>query len=135
MVRQYRTDDHHIVTPPDYATLIPSGDNQYVVATFYGDVKIGEFRTGFMKAQRVTCESGVMHLTFEPEEVRSDYGPNHVTTEDTLWIDANGDLVFRRDMKVEYHALLFHLPMGTGHFFEEYRFSRIELAMRPAPLR
>lgn len=135
MVDRYKTDDHHIVTPPDYATLKLSGENQYVVATFYGDVKIGEYRTGVMKAQRVTCESGVMHLTFAPEEVRSDYGPNHVTTEDTLRIDANGDLLFRRNMNVEYHAQLFHLPMGTGHFFEEYRFPRIELATQPAPLR
>ena len=125
MVGRYRTDDHHVVTPPDYATLTPSGENQYVVATFYADVKIGEYRTGFMKAQRVTCEGGVMRLTFSPEETRSDYGPNYVTTEDTLRIDTNGDLIVRRNMDVEYHARLLHLPMGTGHFFEEYRFPRI----------
>jgi hypothetical protein len=76
-----------------------------------------------------------MHLTFAPEEARSDYGPNQVTTEDILRIDANGDLILRRNMDVEYHALLFHVPMGTGHFFEEYRFSRIELATRPMPFR
>lgn len=122
MVGRYKTDDHGIVRVPDYATLTPSSENQYVVATFYGDVKIGEYRTGFMKAKRVTCKSGVMHLTFAPEETRSDYGPNHVTTDDTLQIDSNGDLIVRRSMDVEYHARLLHLPMGTGHFFEEYAF-------------
>ncbi|WP_020065096.1 hypothetical protein [Paraburkholderia caledonica] len=125
MVGRYKTDDHGIVRVPDYATLTPSSENQYVVATFYGDVKIGEYRTGFMKAKRVTCKSGVMHLTFAPEETRSDYGLNHVTTDDTLQIDSNGDLIVRRSMDVEYHARLLHLPMGTGHFFEEYRFPRI----------
>lgn len=125
MVGRYKTDDHHIVTPPDYATLTPSSENQYVVAMFYGDVKIGEYRTSFMKAQRATCKSGVVHLTFEPEETRSDFGPNHVTTEDTLQIDTNGDLIVRRNMDVEYRARLLQLPMGTAYFFEEYRFPRI----------
>jgi hypothetical protein len=125
MVGRYRRDDRHVITPPDYATVTPSGENQYVVATFYGDVKIGEYRTGFMKVQHVTCESGVMHLTFAPEETRSDYGPNHVTTEDTVRIDTNGDLIVQRSMAVEYRARLLRLPMGTGHFFEEYRFPRI----------
>ncbi|AXF18773.1 hypothetical protein [Paraburkholderia caledonica] len=125
MVGRYKTDDHHIVTPPDYATLTPSSENEYVVTTFYGDVKIGEYRTAFMKAQRVTCKSGVMHVASAPEETRSDYGPNHVTTDHTLQIDTNGDLIVRRNIKVEYHARLLPLPMGTGQFFEEYRFPRI----------
>ncbi|TCF96667.1 hypothetical protein BZM26_36340 [Paraburkholderia strydomiana] len=125
MVGRYKRDNHHVVTPPDYATVTQSGENQYVVATFYGDVKIGEYRTGLLKVQHVTCESGVMHLTFAPEETRSDYGPNRVTTEVTLRIDTNGDLIVQRSIDVEYRARLLHLPMGTGHFFEEYRFPRV----------
>ncbi|HZZ04989.1 hypothetical protein [Paraburkholderia sp.] len=87
--------------------------------------KTPRFLTVPMKARRFTCNSGVMHLSFAPEETRSDYGPNHVTTEDTLQIDSNVDLIVRRNADVEYHARLLHLPMGIGHFFEEYRFPRI----------
>lgn len=125
MVSRYKRNDHGVVIPPDYVSVRQPGEGEYVVAAFYGDVKIGEYRTGYAKTTQIICQSGVMYRKYKREDVRSDYGPNRVTTEDILRIDGNGDLLSRRSMDVEYHALLFNLPMGTGHFFEEYKFSRV----------
>ena len=125
MRSRYRRDDHGIIVPPDFVRVTPSGKSQYLVATFYGDIEIGAYASWNAGKTQSTCRGGVLYRTYDKERTRSDYGPNDVTTDDALWIDTNGDLIYRRNMSVEYHALLLNLPMGTGHFFAEYRFSRI----------
>jgi hypothetical protein len=125
MRSRYRRDDHGIIVPPDVVRVTPSGKSQYLIATFYGDMEIGAYASRNADKTQSTCRAGVLYRTYEKERTRSDYGPNDVTTDDALWIDADGDLIFRRNMSVEYHALLLNLPMGAGHFFQEYRFRRV----------
>ena len=125
MRSRYRRDDHGIIVPPDVVRVTPSGKSQYLIATFYGDMEIGAYTSRNAGKTQSTCRAGVQYRTYGKESTRSDYGPNDVTTDDALRIDADGDLIFRRNMSVEYHALLLNLPMGTGHFFEEYRFRRV----------
>lgn len=125
MVSRYKVDGHGIIVPPDYVTVTKSGSNRYVIAAFYGDSEIGEYSAEEPPKTEVICKGGALYRKYQ-ESTRSDYGPNHVTTEDMVRIDGNGDLIFRREMRVAYHALIFNLPMGTGSFFEEYRFPRIK---------